>query len=271
MFTHLHVHTEKSLLDGAAKIKDLIDSAKEMGMDSIAITDHGNMFGVIDFWEYAKAQGIHPVLGCEVYTAARTMTDRDTEEDRKSGHLILLAENDEGYHNLMKLVSAAYTKGYYYKPRVDEDLLRQYSSGIIALSACIAGRVPQAILNNDYEKAKKEALNYVDIFGKDNFFLELQYQGLEEEEIYNPQLIKMSKELDIGLVVTNDVHYTKQEHAKAQEVLMCIQMGKTLRQDGKYSFGSDQFYLKSEDEMRKLFPEVPEAFDNTHKIAHRCN
>jgi DNA polymerase-3 subunit alpha len=270
MFSHLHVHSEKSLLDGAARIKDLIDTAKAMGMNSLAITDHGNMFGVIDFWQYAKAQGINPVLGCEVYTAARSMEDKDAEKDKWRGHLVLLAENNTGYKNLMKIVSAAYKRGFYYKPRVDNELLRKHSEGIIALSACVQGSIPQALLVGDYEAAKRRASEYLDIFGRDNFFIELQDHGLEDQRRAIPGLINIATELKIGLVVSNDVHYIKKTDAKAQAVLMCVQKQKVYVDDGKYAFGNDEFYLKSEEEMRQLFPDLPEAYENTQKIADRC-
>ena len=199
-FTHLHVHTEYSLLDGAARIKDIVARAKELGMDSLAITDHGVMFGVIDFYKECKRQGIKPVIGCEVYTAARTMLDKAADNDKYQGHLVLLARDNDGYKNLIKIVSAGFTKGYYYKPRIDKDLLRQYSEGIIALSACLAGKVQNCLLNRDYEGAKREAMELDEIFGHGNFYLELQDQGLDEEAFINPELVRLSRELDIPMV-----------------------------------------------------------------------
>ncbi len=270
-FTHLHVHTEYSLLDGAARINSIVSKAAELGMDSLAITDHGVMFGVVDFYRAAKKAGIKPIIGCEVYTAARTRFDRDSEKDKSSGHLVLLAETDEGYRNLLKIVSRSYTEGFYYRPRVDNDLLREYSTGIIALSACLAGRVQQALMKGDYETAKKEALEYQEIFGKDNFYLELQDQGLEEEIQVNKYLKELSRETGIGLVATNDVHYVNQSDADYHDVLLCIQTGAYVADQDRMKFPNDQFYLKSEKEMRRLFADVPEAIDNTHKIAERCN
>lgn len=270
-FTHLHVHTEYSLLDGAARIPDVVARAKELGMDSLAITDHGVMFGVIDFYRECKKQGIKPVIGCEVYTAARTMDDKDSEKDKYQGHLVLLAKNNDGYKNLIKIVSEGYTRGYYYKPRVDKDLLRRHSEGIIALSACLAGKVQSCLLNRDYEGAKAEALAMDEIFGHGSFYLELQDQGLEEEAFINPSLVKLSKELDIPLVATNDVHYVRQEDAEAHDILLAIQTATTIDDEKRMRFPNDQFYLKSEDEMRKIFAYAPEAIDNTHKIAMECN
>ncbi len=270
-FTHLHVHTEYSLLDGASRIGDIVARAKELGMDSLAITDHGVMFGVIDFYRECKKQGIRPVIGCEVYTAARTRFDKDAEKDKHMGHLVLLAENDQGYRNLMKIVSESFRNGFYYKPRVDKDLLRQYSGGLIALSACLAGNVQYRLLNRDYAGAKAEAMEMASIFGEDCFFLELQDQGLEEEAQILPDMLRLHEETGLPLVATNDVHYVRQEDAKAQDVLMCIQTAATIDEPNRMRFKGDQYYLKSEDEMRKLFANLPEALDNTHRIAERCN
>lgn len=270
-FTHLHVHTEYSLLDGAGKIKDLVSRAKELGMDSLAITDHGVMFGVIDFWRECKKQGIHPVIGCEVYTAARRMEDKDADKDKHQGHLILLAKDNDGYKNLIKIVSKGFTKGFYYKPRIDKEVLREHSDGIIALSACLAGRVQYRLLNRDYEGAKKEALELNDIFGQDNFYLELQDQGLKEEREINPKLIRLSKETGIPMVCTNDVHYVNRDDAAAHDILLAIQTATSIYDEKRMKFPNDQFYLKSEAEMREIFSEVPEAADNTHNIAMRCN
>ena len=270
-FTHLHVHTEYSLLDGAARITDVVARARELGMDSLAITDHGVMFGVIDFYRECRKQGIKPVIGCEVYTAARTRHDKDADRDKYQGHLVLLAKNNDGYKNLIKIVSKGFTEGYYYKPRVDKELLREHADGIIALSACLAGRVQSCLLNRDYAGAKEEALAMDEIFGHGNFYLELQDQGLDEEAMINPQLVKLSRELDIPMVATNDVHYVRQEDAEAHDVLLAIQTATTIDDEKRMRFPNDQFYLKSEDEMRRLFAYAQEAIDNTHKIAMECN
>lgn len=270
-FTHLHVHTEYSLLDGAARIKNLVASAKEAGMDSLAITDHGVMFGVVDFWRECKKQGIKPIIGCEVYTAARTRFDKDPERDKRQGHLILLAKNNEGYRNLIKIVSRGFTEGFYYKPRIDKELLRTYSEGLICLSACLAGDIQQYLLRGDYEGAKKEALEYLDIFGEGNYYLELQDQGLEEEARIFGDMKRLHEETGIPLVATNDVHYVKKEDAKAHDVLLCIQTVTTISDENRMRFPNDEFYLKSEDEMRKIFASVPEAVDNTKIIADKCD
>ncbi len=270
-FTHLHVHTEYSLLDGASRIKDLVARVKELGMDSVAITDHGVMFGVIDFYKECKANGIRPILGCEVYTAARTMHDKDVEKDKRNGHLLLLAKNDTGYHNLMKIVSAGFTEGFYYKPRIDKDVLRAHSEGLIATSACLAGEVQHRLLGSDYEGAKREALELLEIFGEGNFYLELQDQGLEEEVKVNRGLKLLSRETGIPLIATNDVHYINREDAAAHDVLLCIGTKSNFSDPKRMRFGSDQFYLKSEEEMRELFADVPEALDNTMVIAAKCD
>ena len=227
-FAHLHTHTEYSLLDGASRITDLISRAKELGMEYLSITDHGAMYGVVDFYKEANKQGIKPVIGCEVYVAPRTRFDKTYEYDSKYSHLILLAENNTGYNNLIKIVSKGFTDGFYYKPRVDYDLLRENSEGLIALSACIAGEVPKNLLNDNYEGAKEIAKKHIEIFGKDNYFIEIQDHGLREQKQTNPLLIKLAKELDIGIVATNDVHYVRREDAEAQDVLMCIQMDRTV-------------------------------------------
>lgn len=270
-FTHLHVHTEYSLLDGAARIKDLISRAKELGMDSIAITDHGVMFGVIDFYREALKNGIKPIIGCEVYTAARTMLDKDAEKDKSQGHLVLLAKNQEGYQNLIKIVSEGFTKGYYYKPRIDKNVLRKYNKGIIALSACLAGNIQRKLTNRDYAGAKAEALELLDIFGEGNFYLELQDQGLEEEYAILEDMKRLREETGIPFVATNDVHYVKQEDAAAHDILLCIQTATNVDDEKRMRFPNDQFYLKSEQEMKVLFAGVPEAIENTHKIAEECN
>jgi len=270
-FTHLHVHTEYSLLDGASRIGDIVARAKELGMDSLAITDHGVMFGVIDFYRECEKQGIKPLIGCEVYTAARTRFDKDVDKDKHMGHLVLLAETNQGYKNLMKIVSEGFRNGFYYKPRIDKEVLTRYSEGIIALSACLAGDVQRRLLNGDYAAAKKAALEFRDIFGENNFFLELQDQGLEEEARILPDMKRLHEETGIPFVATNDVHYVRQEDAEAQDVLMCIQTATTIDEDNRMRFANDQFYLKSEEEMRKIFSNTPEACDNTAKIAERCN
>lgn len=270
-FTHLHVHTEYSLLDGASRIKDLIAQVKALGMDAIAITDHGAMFGVIDFYKEAKKQGIKPIIGCEVYTAARTIKDKDADKDKHQGHLVLLAKNEEGYHNLMKIVSEGYTEGFYYKPRIDHDTLRKYNGGLIALSACLAGDIQRKLLNGDYQSAKQEAMDLLDIFGEGNFFLELQDQGLEEELRILPDMKRLREETGIPFVATNDVHYVKREDARAHDVLLCIQTAKTVDDEDRMRFPNDQFYLKSEHEMRQIFIDLPEAIENSERIAKQCN
>ncbi len=270
-FTHLHVHTEYSLLDGAARIKDVVARAKELGMESLAITDHGVMFGVIDFYRECKAAGIKPIIGCEVYTAARRMQDKEPGRDKNQGHLVLLAKNNEGYQNLIKIVSAAFTEGFYYKPRVDKELLRKYSGGIIALSACLAGNIPQALLIKDYAGAKKEAEELLEIFGEGNFFLEIQDQGLPEERAILADMKRLSSELSIPLVATNDVHYVRREDAEMHDVLLCIQTASLIDDEDRLRFPNDQFYLKSEKEMRLALGYAPEAIDNTQLIADACN
>lgn len=270
-FVHLHVHTEYSLLDGFSRIDKLIKRTKELGMNSIAITDHGCMFGVIEFYKKAKKEGIKPIIGCEVYTAPRTLKDKDPSFDKYQGHLVLLAKNMTGYQNLIKLVSTSYVEGFYYKPRVDIEELKKYSEGIIALSACLAGDIQQAILNKNYEKAKKLVLSYSDIFGQDNFYLELQDHNIKEQREVNSALLKLSKETNIPLVATNDIHYVDKKDSKIHDVLMCIQMGKTLDDPNRMRFQSEEFYLKSPEEMYELFPYAQEALENTAKIADRCN
>lgn len=270
-FIHLHVHTEYSLLDGFSRLDKLIGRAKELNMKAIAITDHGCMFGAIDFYKKAKKAGIKPVIGCEVYTASRGLRDKDPNYDKRYGHLVLLAENMTGYKNLIKLVSTSYVEGFYYKPRVDIEELRKHSEGIIALSACLAGDVSNNILNRNYEEAKRFALLYREIFGENNFYLEIQDHHLPEQKEVNAGLVKLSKETGIPLVATNDLHYVNKEDSKTHDVLMCIQMGKTLNDPSRMKFGSDEFYLKSREEMEQLFPYAIEALDNTVKIAERCN
>lgn len=269
-FAHLHTHTEYSLLDGASRIKDLIKKVKDAGMDSIAITDHGAMYGVVDFYKESIAQGIHPVIGCEVYMAPRTRFDKVYEYDSKYSHLILLCENEKGYKNLIKIVSDAFIDGFYYKPRIDFDLLKEHSEGLIVLSACIAGEVPKAILAGDYEGAKRIAEKYIEVFGKDNYFIEIQDHGLAEQKRSNPQLIKLARELGVGIVATNDIHYVNREDASAQDVLMCIQMERTVDDPDRMKFETNEFYAKTPEEMEELFSYIPEAIENTEKIAKRC-
>ena len=270
-FCHLHTHTEYSLLDGEASIKKLVARVKELGMDSCAITDHGSMYGVVDFYREAKSQGIHPVIGCEVYMAPRSRFDKVHDIDNKTSHLILLAENQRGYKNLIKLVSAGYIDGFYYKPRIDFEMLKEHSEGIIALSACIAGEVPKALLRGDYDEAKKIALKYAEVLGKDNYFLEIQDHGLSEQKRIIPDMLRLSEETGIGLVATNDIHYLKKEDAKYQDVLMCIQMEKKVDDPDRMKFETEEFYIKSPEEMASLFEYVPQAIENTEKIAKRCN
>lgn len=270
-FVHLHVHTEYSLLDGFSRIKNLVNRAKELNMSAVAITDHGCMFGAIDFFKVAKKEGIKPIIGCEVYTAPRGMKDKDPNFDKSQGHLILLAKDTTGYQNLIKLVSAAYVQGFYYKPRVDIDEIKKHSEGIIALSACLAGDVSQALMNRNYDKAKNIALKYKEIFGEENYYLEIQDHNLPEQKEVNRELIRLSKEIGVGLVATNDVHYVRKEDSKIHDILMCIQMGKTVNDPARMRFGSDEFYLKSREEMEEIFPEIQEALDNTSKIAQMCN
>ncbi len=271
-FAHLHVHTEYSLLDGSNKIKEYVARVKELGMNAAAITDHGVMYGVIDFYREARKQGINPILGCEVYVAPNSRFDRETTggEDRYY-HLVLLAENNQGYANLMKIVSKGFVEGYYYRPRVDKEVLREYHEGIIALSACLAGEIPRYLVKGLYDEARKTAREYKEIFGKGNFFLELQDHGIEEQAQVNPMLIRMSEELDIPLVATNDVHYTYAEDATAHDILLCIQTGKKLSDENRMRYEGGQYYVKSPEEMSELFPYAQEALGNTQKIADRCH
>lgn len=270
-FAHLHVHTEYSLLDGSNKIKEYVSRVKELGMNSAAITDHGVMYGVIDFYREARKQGIKPILGCEVYVAPNSRFDRETAGgESRYHHLVLLAENNTGYANLMKIVSRGFTEGYYYKPRVDKELLRQYHEGIIALSACLAGEVQRYLSRGLTEEAKKVALEYQDIFGKGNFFLEMQDHGIPEQQLVNQRQIQLSKETGIELVVTNDIHYTYAEDAKPHDILLCIQTGKKLDDENRMRYEGGQYYVKSPQEMEALFPYAKQALENTQKIADRC-
>ena len=269
-FTHLHVHTEYSLLDGACRIDRLFDHLKAMGQTACAITDHGVMYGCVAFFDAAKAAGIKPIIGCEVYVATRTRFDKVNRIDGNN-HLILLCKNEMGYKNLIKMVSAGFTEGFYSKPRIDKDLLEQHHEGLICLSACLAGEIPQAILAGDYERAKQAALYYRDLFGEGNYYIELQDHGLEEDQVVLPQLIRLARETGIPMVATNDAHYITKEDAKMQSILLCIQTGKTIADADRMEFQTDEFYLKSTDEMYDLFAMVPEACENTNKIAEQCN
>ena len=269
-FTHLHVHTEYSLLDGACRIDRMFEHLKSMGQTACAITDHGVMYGCVAFFDAAKAAGIKPIIGCEVYVATRTRFDKVNRIDGNS-HLILLCKNETGYKNLIKMVSAGFLEGFYSKPRIDKDLLEQYHEGLICLSACLAGEIPKAILAGDYERAKQIALYYRDLFGEGNYYLELQDHGLEEDQVVLPQLIRLSRETGIPMAATNDAHYITKEDAKMQSILLCIQTGKTIADADRMEFQTDEFYLKSTDEMYDLFSMVPEACENTNKIAEQCN
>ena len=270
-FTHLHVHTEYSLLDGSAKINGLVERVKELGMDSIAITDHGAMYGAVEFYKAAKAVGIKPIIGCEVYVAPKSRFNKESVGGANYYHLVLLAENNEGYKNLIKLVSYGFTEGFYYKPRIDIELLKKYHEGIIGSSACLAGNVARDILTVSYDKAKETALMYDEIFGRGNFFLELQDHGIREQKIVNESLIKMSAETGIPLICSNDSHYIYKEDAESHDVLLCIQTGKTINDENRMRYEGGQFYIKSPQEMYELFKYAPEALENTYKIAQRCN
>lgn len=270
MFVHLHLHSEYSLLDGAARIKQAVKRAGDMGMPALAITDHGAMYGVVDFYKACKKGGIKPILGCEVYVAPRTMHDRVPKVDDHLHHLVLLAENREGYRNLLDLVSLSFTRGFYYKPRVDKEALARHSKGLIALSGCIAGEVADKVLAGEPEKARQAAGEYRDIFGAGNFFLELQDHGFEEQRKANRELLLIHKEMGIPLVATNDVHYVRREDAESQDVLLAIQTGKSVDDPGRMKFQSEELYLKSPEEMNLLFGELAESLRNTVEIAERC-
>lgn len=271
-FTHLHVHTEYSLLDGSSKIGEITKRAKELGMDSLAITDHGVMYGVIDFYKAAKEAGIKPILGCEVYVAPGSRFEKTPgESEDRYYHLVLLAENNTGYQNLMKIVSRGFTEGFYYKPRVDYEVLTEYHEGIIALSACLAGEVQRYLARDMYEMGMEAAKRYENIFGKGNFFLELQDHGISTQQYVNQQLVRMSEELNIELVATNDIHYTYAEDADAHDILLCIQTGKMVTDENRMRYEGGQYYCKSPEEMAELFSYAPQAIENTYKIAQRCN
>ena len=270
-FVHLHLHTEYSLLDGACRIGRLMEHVKSLGQTAVAITDHGVMYGVIDFYKAAKAAGVKPIIGCEVYVAPRSMQDKVHGIDNEGRHLVLLCENETGYRNLSYMVSRAFLDGFYGKPRIDLALLRQHSQGLIALSACLAGAIPRALRHGDYAEAKRSALEYSEIFGPEHFYLELQDHGLPEQATVNPLLLRLARETGLPLVATNDAHYITRKDAEVQDVLMCIQMAKTVDDPNRMRFETEEFYVKSEDEMRALFPQIPEALENTAKIAERCN
>lgn len=269
-FVHLHVHSEYSLLDGMCRIEELPKRAKELGMKAIALTDHGVMFGAVSFFQACQKEGIKPIIGCEVYVAPRSRLQKESGIDDRYSHLILLAKNNVGYQNLIKLVSLSFTEGYYYKPRIDLDILEQYSEGLIALSACLAGSVNQAILSDNMEKAKEIALWFKRVF-KDDYYLEIQNNGLSKQVLVNQKLIALSRELDIPLVATNDAHYLKQEDSYNHEILLCIQTGKKMTDEDRMRFETDEFYVKTPEEMSDYFSNVPEAIENTVKIADKCN
>ncbi len=269
-FTHLHVHTEYSLLDGACRIKKIAAAAKQKGFDSLAITDHGVMYGVIDFYRACKKEGIHPVIGCEVYVAPKSRFDK-TNSFEKYYHMVLLCENNTGYHNLIKLVSKGFTEGFYSKPRIDDSLLEEYHEGLICLSACLAGEIPRKLSAGDYKGAKQKAEYYRDLFGKENFYIELQDHGIEEQKRIIPDLVRIADEIGVGLVATNDSHYIEKEDSVIQSILLCIQTNRTLDDPDKMEFKTNEFYLKTEDEMREVFSKYPQALENTHDIAMRCN
>ena len=270
-FVHLHVHTEYSLLDGACRLDRLCSAAKECGQNAIAITDHGNLFGAVDFYKAAKKHGIKPIIGCEVYVASRSRFDKVHGIDSNRHHLVLLCENETGYKNLIKLVSSSWVDGFYTKPRIDRELLKKHHEGLIALSACLAGEIPKLILNSEYLKAKETALWYSSLFGKDHYYLEMQNHDIPEQVIVNEALIRLSNETDIPLVVTNDVHYVNKEDAHTQKILICIATNHTIDEENSLEFTSDNFYLKTEQEMRILFSNTQQAIDNTQKIADMCN
>lgn len=270
-FTHLHVHTEYSLLDGSNKITELIARVKELGMTSVAITDHGVMYGVIDFYRAAKAQGIKPILGCEVYVTSGSRFDKEHNNDARYNHLVLLAENDTGFHNLMKIVSRGFTEGFYYKPRVDYEVLEQYHEGVIALSACLAGIVASNLRKGFYEEAKKEALRLQEVFGENNFFLEMQDHGIPEQKTVNQGMLRLNRDTGIPLVATNDIHYTLASDEESHDILLCIQTQKKVEDENRMRYEGGQYYVKSPQEMEELFPYAKEALENTNKIAERCN
>ena len=268
-FVHLHLHTKYSLLDGFCDIKKLVKKTKELGMKAVAVTDHGAMFGVIDFYNECKANDIKPILGCEIYMSERGMRDKDSNYDWGNYHLVLLAENEEGYRNLIKIVSVAYIDGFYRKPRADFDLLRKHAKGIIALTGCIGGKVPNKIIHDNPDGAKNDLLTLIDIFGKENLFVEIQDHGMEEEKKANETLIRFAKEEGLGLVATNDAHYIEQSEAEYHDVLLCVQTASSFDDPKRMRFPNDQFYVKSQEEMEALFSYAPEAISNTAKFTTR--
>ena len=269
-FVHLHTHTEYSLLDGASRIDDLVLACKNAGMDALAITDHGVMYGAVEFYKTCKKYGVKPIIGCEVYVAPRSRFNKEGKADKEYAHLILLAKNEEGYQNLIKLVSLGFTEGYYYKPRIDYDLLQEHSAGLICLSACLAGDIPQYLLSGNYEGAVNLANRLKNMFPGD-FYIELQDHGIREQREILPLLIKLARELDLPLVATNDIHYVHKEDAEMHDVLLCIQTGKTLDAPDRMRFQTDEFYLKTEEEMLGVFSNIPEAVENTVKVAEKCS
>ncbi|MEA1939184.1 MAG: DNA polymerase III subunit alpha, partial [Candidatus Caldatribacteriota bacterium] len=270
-FVHLHVHTEYSLLDGACRIPELVAQAKKYKMPALAITDHGVMYGAIQFYKEAIKHGIKPIIGCEMYLAPQSRFEKTSKRKETPFHLILLVKNNEGYKNLTKLVTLSYLEGFYYKPRIDKDILKEYSKGLIGLSACLKGEIPQSILQNDFTKAKETAIEYLKIFGEDNFYLELQKNGIPEQDTVNDNLIKLGQELSIPLVASNDIHYVKKEDARAHEILLCIQTATNLNDDRRLKFATNEFYFNSPDEMNEKFSEIPQSIENTIKIAEKCN
>ena len=270
-FTHLHLHTEYSLLDGCCRINKLIDAVAARGQTAVAITDHGVMYGAIDFYKAAKKKGIKPIIGCEVYVAPGSRFEKQKQQNRAYNHLVLLCENNKGYQNLIKLVSAGFTDGFYSKPRVDRELLEQHHEGLIALSACLAGEIPQAILDNDYARAHDTALWYKNVFGQDNYFLEVQNHGIAEQQTVNAHIKKLSRDTGIPLVATNDVHYCDKDDSFMHKVLLCVQTGSKIGDKNNLEFKTNEFYLKTEDEMLAAFSDIPDAVYNTQKIADRCN
>jgi len=273
-FVHLHVHSEYSLLDGAVRIKNLVNKAAELGMPAVALTDHGVMYGAIEFFRLARAAGVKPIIGCEVYVAPGSRFDKQATRDKRedtSYHLTLLAKNNKGYQNLMKLVSFGFLEGFYYKPRVDMDIIQKYSEGLIALSGCIAGEIPRHLLAERIDLAEKALEGFIDIFGKDDFYLELQDSGLPEQKKANASMVKLSKKYSIPLVATNDVHYLEKEDNRFHDVLLCIQTGSMINDSERLKFSTDQYYFKDATEMKELFPGQEEAIENTLKIAEKCN
>ena len=267
-FTHLHVHTEYSLLDGACRVSEIAKAAKRKGFDSLAVTDHGVMYGVIDFYRACKKEGIHPVIGCEVYVAPKSRFDKTSSE--KYYHMVLLCENNTGYRNLIKLVSKGFTEGFYSKPRIDDELLEQYHEGLICLSACLAGELPRRLLAGDYKGAKQKAEYYRDLFGRDSFFVELQDHGIPEQRRIIPDLVRIAEEIGVGIVATNDSHYIEKDDSKTHSILLCVQTNRTLDDPDRMEFQTNEFYLKDEEEMYELFSRYPGAVENTHDIAMRC-